>query len=179
MRRYITALLASILSLVLTAPAQDANQEAPLIKASVDVVQVLCAVRDKRGDYMSGLKREDFEIWEDGVRQSVDFFSSEMGKDAQPLTVAFLIDTSGSVKEKLRFEQDAAAEFLSQTLRKNKDMAAIVQFDSDINLVQDFTYDYEILEQAIFEIKAGGAPNCTTPSGLRWRNSLAKKSGGE
>ena len=157
MRRYITALLASILSLVLTAPAQDANQEAPLIKASVDVVQVLCAVRDKRGDYMSGLKREDFEIWEDGVRQSVDFFSSEMGKDAQPLTVAFLIDTSGSVKEKLRFEQDAAAEFLSQTLRKNKDMAAIVQFDSDINLVQDFTYDYEILEQAIFEIKAGGA----------------------
>ena len=55
------------------------------------------------------------------------------------MTTGFVIDTSGSVKEQLEFEQQAAAEFLRQTVRPDKDMAAVVQFDSEINLVQDFT----------------------------------------
>jgi Ca-activated chloride channel family protein len=73
------------------------------------------------------------------------------------MTVVLLMDTSGSVKDKLAFEQEAANEFLRQTLRKNRDLAAIVQFDSEVSLIQDFTYDYAVLENAILSIRAGGS----------------------
>ncbi|MDA2927040.1 VWA domain-containing protein [Acidobacteria bacterium AH-259-G07] len=157
MRKTILVMFVILASLLLPAWTQNRGTQAPVIRATVDVVHVLCTVRDRRGNYIPNLKREDFEIFEDGIRQKIDFFGKETGDDAQPLTVVLLIDTSGSVKDKLRFEQQAASEFLDQTLRKNKDMAAVVQFDSQIQLVQDFTYDYSILEDAIFEIKAGGA----------------------
>ena len=137
--------------------AQDWEEETPVIRASVDVVNVLCTVRDRQQKYVTDLKQEDFEIIEDGVRQKVQFFSNETGEDAQPLTVVLLIDTSGSVKDKLGFLQEAASEFLSQTLRKNKDLAAVVQFDSEVSLIQDFTYDNSVLENAILSIRAGGS----------------------
>ena len=136
---------------------QESKEETPVIRASVDVVNVLCTVRERRGKYLTDLKMEDFEISEDGVRQRVQFFSNETGEDAQPMTVVLLMDTSGSVKDKLAFEQEAANEFLRQTLRKNRDLAAVVQFDSEVSLIQDFTYDYEVLENAILSISAGGS----------------------
>ncbi len=142
---------------ILSAWAQDGEEETPVIRASVDVVNVLCTVRDRQQNYVIDLKQENFEIIEDGVRQKVQFFSNETGEDAQPLTVVLLIDTSGSVKDKLGFLQEAASEFLSQTLRKNKDLAAVVQFDSEVSLIQDFTYDYSVLEDAILSIRAGGS----------------------
>jgi len=136
---------------------QESKEETPVIRASVDVVNVLCTVRERRGNYLTDLKMEDFEISEDGVRQRVQFFSNETGEDAQPMTVVLLMDTSGSVKDKLAFEQEAANEFLRQTLRKNRDLAAVVQFDSEVSLIQDFTYDYKVLENAILSIRAGGS----------------------
>lgn len=136
---------------------QGRDEATPVIRASVDVVNVLCTVRERRGNYLTDLKQEDFEILEDGVRQRVQFFSNETGADAQPMTVVLLMDTSGSVKDKLAFEQEAANEFLRQTLRKNRDLAAIVQFDSEVSLIQDFTYDYSVLENAIRSIRAGGS----------------------
>ncbi len=129
----------------------------PIIRAQVDVVNVLCTVRDRSGRYVDDLTKDDFRVIEDGVEQKIQFFHHEEGEDAQPLTIVLLIDTSGSVKMKLGFEQQAALEFLRQTLRKNKDMAAVVQFDSEISLVQDFTYDYSALKRAIDNIRAGGA----------------------
>ena len=134
-----------------------AQHPAPVIRATVDVVNVLCTVRDRSGQYVSTLKREDFKVYEDGVQQQIDFFVYETGEQAQPLTVVLLMDTSGSVKQKLQFEQEAATEFLRETLRKQKDLAAVVQFDSEINLVQDFTSDLSRLNEAIMEIRAGGA----------------------
>ncbi len=137
--------------------AQESEEVTPVIRASVDVVNVLCTVRERRGNYLTDLKQQDFEILEDGVRQKVQFFTNETGEDAQPMTVVLLIDTSGSVKDKLVFEQEAASEFLRQTLRKNKDLAAIVQFDSEVSLIQDFTFDYSVLENAILSMRAGGS----------------------
>ena len=133
------------------------NRQEPLIRARVDVVNVVCTVRDRKGVYLVDLKKTDFEIYEDGVQQDIQFFNRETGTEAQPLSIVLLIDTSGSVKNKLRFEQKASSEFLNKTLRKNRDMAAVIQFDSEINLVQDFTYDYSVLENAILDIRAGGA----------------------
>ncbi len=128
----------------------------PVIRADVEVVNILATVRDRRNRYAVDLSRDDFNVYEDGVKQQIEFFHYEMGDEAQPLTIVLLIDTSGSVKDKLQFEQKAAIEFLSKMLRRNKDLAAVVQFDSEINLVQDFTDDFSILENAIFAIRAGG-----------------------
>ena len=155
--KFVFVLLIGLQCCVLSAWAQDWEEETPVIRASVDVVNVLCTVRERRGNYLTDLRQQDFELLEDGVRQKVQFFSNETGEDAQPMTVVLLIDTSGSVKDKLAFEQEAASEFLRQTLRKNKDLAAIVQFDSEVSLIQDFTYDYSVLENAILSIRAGGS----------------------
>jgi Ca-activated chloride channel family protein len=157
MRKLIPFLSVVVACGILYSSTQNQDQESSVIRARVDVVNVLCTVQDRRGNYVIDLRRQDFEVIEDGVEQTIDFFSNETGADAQPLTVVLLIDTSGSVKDKLAFEQMAAAEFLKQTLRKNKDMAAVVQFDSDLALVQDFTFDYELLETAINSLRAGGA----------------------
>ncbi len=155
--KFVLVLLIGLQCCILSVWAQDWEEETPVIRASVDVVNVLCTVRDRQQIYVTDLKQEDFEIIEDGVRQKVQFFSNETGEDAQPLTVVLLIDTSGSVKDKLGFLQEAASEFLSQTLRKNKDLAAVVQFDSEVSLIQDFTYDNSVLENAILSIRAGGS----------------------
>ena len=133
------------------------GQDRAVIRTSVDVVNVICTVRDRRDNYRPDLVLEDFEVLEDGVPQVVDFFHREIGAQAQPMSLILLMDTSGSVKEKLAFEQQAANEFLRSALRRNRDMASIVQFDSEVNLVQDFTYDYDALESSIFDIRAGGA----------------------
>jgi Ca-activated chloride channel family protein len=103
------------------------------------------------------LEKEAFTVYEDSKLQEIMYFGRESGEDAQPLNVILLVDTSGSVKDKLRFEQAAASIFLEETLRPKKDLAAVVQFDSEINLVQDFTYDLKLLEHSIEDIQAGGA----------------------
>lgn len=135
---------------------QDAS-DVPVIRARVDVVNILATVRDKRGRYIKNLSKDDFEVLEDGVRQQIEFFSYESGEDSQPLTIVLALDTSGSIKKRLDFEQQAATEFLSQVLREGRDMAALMQFDSELTLAQDFTFDLSVLKQAIFDVRAGGA----------------------
>ena len=132
--------------------------EAPLIRAHVDVVNILATVKNRRGHYVKDLNMYDFEIFEDKVRQRLEFFNYETGQGGISLTIVVLIDTSGSVKQELAFEQRAAIEFLRSTLREKKDLAAVVQFDSDVNLVQDFTFDLKQLESSIHSmIPPGGA----------------------
>lgn len=136
--------------------AQPSEQAEPSFRATVDVVNVLCTVR--RGNrYVTELQRDDFELFEDGAKQRIDYFALESGEEAQPLNVVLLVDTSGSVKDKLLFQQQASALFFRETLRPRKDLAAIVQFDSELNLVQDFTDSVQLLERAIDGIRAGGA----------------------
>lgn len=128
----------------------------PVFRTNVEVVNILCTVR-RKNDYITDLTKEDFTVSEDGVPQEITYFSLETDENAQPLNIVLLVDTSGSVKDKLFFEQQAAAIFLEETLRKDKDLAAVVQFDSEINLAQDFTYDIDLLENSIESIRAGGA----------------------
>ena len=123
------------------------------------------------------MTREDFVILEDGVHQQIEFFNYETGLDAQPLTIVLAIDTSGSVKRKLAFEQQAAAEFLTQVLQKDRDMAAILQFDNDITLVRDFSFDFDLLKQAIFDIRAGGATKLYDAIYLAAEDLLAQEVG--
>jgi Ca-activated chloride channel family protein len=135
---------------------QSQEDDSAVFRTSVDVVNILCTVR-RKDRYVQNLTRNDFEIYEDGTRQQIRYFTLESGENAQPLNIILLVDTSGSVKDKLMFEQDAANAFLEETLRPDKDMAAVVQFDSEINLVQDFTFSLDALKSAIVDIRAGGA----------------------
>ena len=100
------------------APAQTGSgvqQDDNPLRVNVDLVNVLFTVADKKGKFITNLKKEDFKIYEDDRLQSVTNFSSETNL---PLTIALLVDTSGSIRDKLRFEQEAAIEFFYSTLRR-------------------------------------------------------------
>jgi VWFA-related protein len=124
------------------------------VRTEVSLVNVIFTVVDKYGRLVRGMKKEDFLIFEDKVPQKIEFFS-EGGKSGDvPLTIALLIDTSESVKDKLDFEKSTAIEFFKEVLRPNKDLALIIQFDSDVNLVQDFTQNQKDLVKAINSLRA-------------------------
>jgi VWFA-related protein len=127
------------------------------IRTEVALVNVVFTATDKNGKVVSGLKSEDFLITEDKKPQTIDYFNDWTKGSDIPLTVALLIDTSGSVKAKLDYEKSTAAEFFRNVLRKNKDLALIIQFDSDVNLVQDFTQDPDRLVSALDSIRAGNS----------------------
>jgi VWFA-related protein len=126
--------------------AQDLE---PPIKVDVDVVNVLCTVHDKHGALVTDLKKEDFEVLENGRRQEIRYFA----RDADlPLTVALLVDVSGSVKEFIDKEKGAALQFLESALRPT-DHAVLLGFSSTIVLWQDFTSSPELLRIALARLR--------------------------
>jgi Ca-activated chloride channel family protein len=119
----------------------------------VDLVNVLCSAFDKNtNSFVTNLTRDDFSIYEDGQKQEIKNFARETNL---PLTIAMLIDTSDSVAPKLKFEQDAAISFFQSILRE-KDRALLVEFDSGVTLLQDFTSDPNKLAREIRKLKAAG-----------------------
>src|SRR5213594_4843968 len=123
------------------------------ISVNVDLVNILFTVADRKGKFVTNLRKDDFRVAEDEKPQTITNFSSETDL---PLTIALLVDTSGSIRDKLRFEQEAAIEFFYSTLQRTKDKALIISFDSGVDLLQDFTDDPEVLSDAVRKIRAGG-----------------------
>jgi VWFA-related protein len=119
----------------------------------VDLVNVLFTVTDRRGKLVTDLAKDDLKIYEDNKTQIVTNFTRET---ELPLTVAVLIDTSTSIRNRFKFEQEAAIDFLFRTLRPGKDKGLLVTFDSAIELVQDYTDNPEVLAKAIREVRPGG-----------------------
>jgi VWFA-related protein len=139
------------------APAISGQDPQATIRTEVALVNVLFSALDRNNKIAAGLKTDDFMVFEDRQPQKIEFFS-EIGKGNDvPLTIALLIDTSGSVKNKLDFEIETATEFFKSVLRKSKDLALIIQFDSDVNLVQDFTDDMGKLSGALGSLTAGNS----------------------
>jgi len=137
----------------------QAPDQAPqtTIRAEVGLVNVVFTAVDRKGRPVPGLKADDFQVYDNKRPQKIEFFS-ELGKTSDvPLTIALLIDTSGSVKDKLDYEKATAAEFFREILRPNKDLALIIQFDSEVNLVQDFTQSQSALLDALDTLKAGNS----------------------
>ena len=124
--------------------AQEAPPGPP-IRVTVNVVNVLATVRDSRGRIIPDLRKEDFEIREEGQKQEISFFSKE---SAEPLTLGVLVDTSISQERVLPVEQGAATRFLQQVV-KPKDLVFVIAFDVDVNLLQDFTNEVGRLERAV------------------------------
>ncbi len=126
------------------------------IRSEVSIVNIPFSALDKDGIPVSGLSAADFRIFENGKPQEIEFFSETAKSEEVILTIALIIDTSGSVKDKLQYEIETAAEFFREIMRPNKDLALIIQFDSEVNLVQDFTQNQDDLVHALNSLRAGG-----------------------
>lgn len=133
--------------------AQEPARSSRTIRVTSDLVNVLFTVYDKKNRMVVDLTKDDVRVLENDKPQSVRFFSRESDL---PLRIGILIDTSNSVRERLHFEQEAAIDFLTATVRPGKDMAFIVGFDVEPQLVQDYTDDEEKLSQAVHGLQAGG-----------------------
>jgi VWFA-related protein len=133
------------------------QESTPTIRAEVDLVDIIFTATDKNGQPVRGLQAEDFKIFENKQAQKIEYFSDLSKGSEVPLTIALLIDTSGSVKDKLDYEIATASEFFKEILRPNKDLALIIQFDSEVNLVQDFTQNQRDLLKALNSLKAGNS----------------------
>ncbi len=124
--------------------AAPQNQQQPL-RVQVQLVNLFITVRDKKKQLITDLTQNDFRIFEEGQEQKVAFFSHEA---SLPITLGLLIDTSGSEQRMLPAEQEAASRFLGRVLRKG-DLAMVMSFDLDVDLLSDFTSDRSKLERAI------------------------------
>lgn len=123
----------------------QAPAQAPTIKAEVNLVNIFATVRDKNKRIVTDLKQDNFKVFEDNHEETISFFSKEMNL---PITLGLLLDTSGSEQYMLGAIQDAGARFLHRVLRKG-DEAMIMSFDTDVDLLADFTDDRSILDRAI------------------------------
>ena len=146
LRAWFTMLLAVVL-----AAAQPAEDH--LLRVEVDLVNIYFTVCNSKGRTIADLGRESFSVFEDGTPQTITNFSQESDV---PLTMVLVIDTSGSIRDKLLFEKQAAVQFLQTTLRPGRDKAALFTFDTVLELQQDFTDDPAVLDQAVGRIRAGG-----------------------
>jgi VWFA-related protein len=115
------------------------------IRVQVNLVNLFATVRDKHKAIVTGLKQDDFQVYEDGQLQEISYFSAESNL---PITLGILVDTSGSETYMLPAEKDAASRFLGRVLRKG-DLAMVMSFDLDVDLLADFTDDRGMLNRAI------------------------------
>jgi VWFA-related protein len=153
--------LASLLIVSLALPpaaipqAAPGKQEPGRIRVGVDLVNLFATVRDGKKKLVPDLTKDDFRVFEDNQEQKVEYFTHET---TLPITLGILIDTSISVEGILGAEKEAAARFLERVMRKG-DLAFVISFDVDVDLLSDFTEDHGRLERAIdsARINAPGA----------------------
>jgi VWFA-related protein len=152
----IVSLSAAVMAADLAAsPGQVEQPQGAVIKARVFLVNLfVTALDDDR--YVRDLMEQDFQIYEDGEPQPIKYFNNLSESQDLPLTIIMLIDTSGSVVDKLQQEIATASAFLKHILRKNKDLAAVIGFHSEVELLQDFTDDPSRLDGALSRLRPGG-----------------------
>lgn len=144
--RRLTALL-FIASLSFSVVGQ--TEDTTVIAVDSSTVVMNATILDRNGSHVSGLKKAQFTILEDGVEQQIDFFQAE----ETPFAAVILLDSSGSMEERISLARSAAIRFLDGL--RPTDSAAIYRFDSKINLVQDFSNSRDVVEK-IFDVKSYG-----------------------
>src|SRR5262249_12280350 len=135
-------------------PTPEAGQERPEI-VNIRRVRLPITVLDKKGVFVKGLSQSDFQVFEDKAPQQIDSFTSEENNQL-PLYVGVLMDTSPSTAGKLKFEQEAAKNFIFTVVRPRKDRVLFATFDDQIKLRQDFTDRMELLDRAVDAVKKPG-----------------------
>jgi VWFA-related protein len=137
------------------APAsqEQVQKSQTVIPVQVNLVDVLYTVLDRRNKLVPSLEKQDFKVLDDNVPQDVRYFSRQSDL---PLRIGMLLDTSNSIRERIKFEQDAANNFLFSVLRRGKDEAFVMTFDDEPQVVQAFTPDTGKLRDQILRTRAGG-----------------------
>jgi Ca-activated chloride channel homolog len=126
------------------------NAQEQVFRSGTDVVMLNVSVTDGRNRPVGGLTTGDFQVFEDNVPQDISVFTRE----AQPIALSLLLDTSASMDPKMRVAQDAASGFISRL--GPKDISQVIDFDTMALIAQPFTTDHALLEQAIRKTEAGG-----------------------
>jgi VWFA-related protein len=134
-------------------PSPTEKQDENRITLEVNRVNLLFTVSDKKGHFVTDLGRPDFDITENKKPQAILEFTAETNL---PLRLAILIDTSNSIRDRFRFQQEAATRFIDSVLRKGQDKAIVVSFDTAAELVADMTDDTEVLDKAVQGLRPGG-----------------------
>ena len=134
-------------------------QDAP-IKAGVKVVNLIATVRDKNGQIIKTLSKDDFLIEEDARPQTIRYFTRETDLE---LTLGLLIDTSGSQRRVIGEERSASYRFLDLVLREDKDFVFVIRFDHEVELVVDLTSSRKSLEKGIYNLSAAAVGGSGRP----------------
>jgi Ca-activated chloride channel family protein len=129
----------------------QAPQTQPSFRAGVELVSLNVTVVDGTNRYATDLLQEDFQVFEDGVKQDVTYFA----RANHPIALSLLIDTSASMEARLDTAQEAAIGFARRL--RSQDLAEVVDFDSRVNVLQSFTSSVPDIEQAIRRTSAGGS----------------------
>ncbi len=132
--------------------AQEEDEKTRII-LDVTRVNILFTVTDKRGRFITDLTKNDFEVVENKKQQSIMEFTAESDL---PLRMAILVDTSNSIRDRFRFIQEAAVEFVNSVVRPRQDRALIVSFDTRAELVSELSDDPEKLAASIRDLRPGG-----------------------
>jgi Ca-activated chloride channel homolog len=135
--------------------AQSAGESDDPTRIILDVtrVNILFTVTDKKGRFVTDLSKADFDVIENKKSQAIQQFTAESDL---PLRLAVLVDTSSSIKEQFRFEQQAAIRFIQSVVRPRQDRLMLVSFDSAAELVSDLSDDLKKLEEGVKSMRPGG-----------------------
>jgi VWFA-related protein len=161
--RFRPAIVANLLAVLFTASAWAAPPQAPpqkdqqndalqTYRVDVNVVNLFFNVKDKRGALVPNLKKEDFQVAEDGKAQTIKYFSAESNL---PLTLGILIDSSVSQSAVLPMEKEVGYAFLKEVLR-DKDLAFVIGFDVNVDLLQDLTNSTKLLRTGLETARING-----------------------
>lgn len=151
-----TLLLAALTTTVAGMAALAGQEPAPapgaVFRSGIDLVRVTTTVTDRDGRFVTGLRKEDFAIYEDGVRQEITQFTS----DRAPVSLGILLDTSGSMSaDKMTAARDAIDRFISDLLDR-EDELFFVEFANEVTLGQDWTRDRQLISRAVRDTRAVG-----------------------
>jgi Ca-activated chloride channel homolog len=139
------------------APAQgqpEQTEKSPQkITTVVNLVDVLFTVLNRRNKLVPDLQKEDFQVFDEKAPQEIRYFSKQTDL---PLRIGMLVDTSNSIRDRIKFEQDASINFLFNVLRRGRDEAFVMTFDDAPEIIQAFTSDPGLLRDQIVQTRAGG-----------------------
>ena len=173
-RAAVAALAAAAVAAALPGAAQTPRPtpRTPIFEAEIEVINLNVSITDPRGQYVTGLKKEDFAVFEDGVRQDLSIFAAE----DLPISMVLMVDTSASMDEKLAAARAAGKRFV-RTLRPQDD-AQVMQFNDRATVLQDFTAEQAALEAAFDRTEASGPTALHNALYVALKDLSRQKSGG-